>query len=258
MRSGVKVPKNEQVSRTRNILLQAVAAMLNGIASSDGGAQCVRLSRGVWVYEPGVKHDRVYFPGSASLSMVATTRDGASLELGVVGCEGFTGLSSVLGKGLEPLGCWVQQEGTAWELPGDVFAREGALADSAPMRAYLAFRLSELQQLALCQQFHNATQRLCRWLLTVSDQIKSMQVPTTQEGISSMIGVSRPVISSLVETLESMHLARHERGCITLLQKSGLERLSCECYRLIRRARSEYLSELMMTAGIEDVSGCPL
>ncbi|GKS58083.1 hypothetical protein YTPLAS18_16100 [Nitrospira sp.] len=253
----MEVHKDKSFSDAQNLLLRAVSVALNGKPSLDGGAQCVRLDRGRWLYEPGMKHDRVYFPGSASLSMVAMTRDGATLELGVVGCEGFTGLSSVLGKGLDPLGCWVQQEGTAWQFGGDVFARDASLGDSAAIRAYLAFRLSELQQLALCQQFHSATQRLCRWLLTVSDQIKARQIPTTQEGISCMIGVSRPVISNLVETLESMHLARHERGCITLLEQSGLERMSCECYRLIRCARSEYLAELTLSAGIEDLSGYP-
>lgn len=242
----------------QNLLLRAVSVMLNRIVHSRENAQCVHLHRGSWIYEPGAKHDRVYFPNSATLSMMAMTCDGATLELGLVGCEGFTGLSSVLGKGVDQLGCWVQQEGTVWQFPRDIFARDASLADSAAMRAYLAYRMSELQQLALCQQFHSATQRLCRWLLTVSDQVKATQIPTTQEAVSSMIGVSRPVISALVETLESMQLASHERGCITLVDKSGLERMSCECYRLVRHARREYLDELMISAGIEDLSGCPL
>ena len=98
-----------------------------------------------------------------------------------------------------------------------------------------AIALGPFQQLAACNAIHDASSRLCRWLLQCTDNINSPQLPLTQEFLAQMLGVRRTGVSAAAGRLQKAGLIRYARGRITVLDRPGLESAACECYRVIKR-----------------------
>lgn len=188
----------------------------------------------------------VYFPLEAVISIITLMEDGTTIEVGIVGFEGLAGLSALLGGGTTPNQFIVQVEGTALRIKGvtlaEEFRRAGKLQDL--VHKYIQLTITQISQSAACNHVHKIEERLCRWLLMMHDRAGSGFFPHTQEFLSHMLGASRPMVSLAASALQKAGLIRYSRGNITILDRTGLEEATCECYMRVKRESDRLRMEL--------------
>lgn len=188
------------------------------------------------VYEAGDPITHVYFPRSAVISLVATLEDGSTMEAGMVGQEGMTGIPALLGGMTKAHRAFVQIAGEGWRVKVSViqaeFERGGPLQKL--LLRYFQALFTQVAQTGVCNRFHTTEERLARWLLIVADCVQSDSFPLTQEFISQMIGVRRAGVTVAAGALSQAGLIRYSRGQINIINRHGLEDFSCECYETVR------------------------
>lgn len=188
------------------------------------------------IYEAGDPITTVYFPRSAMVSLVATLEDGSTMEAGLVGQEGMTGIAALLGGTTKAHRAFVQVAGDGWRLKVSVlqeeFDRGGALQKL--LLRYVQALFTQVAQTGVCNRFHTTEERLARWLLLVADAVQSEEFPLTQEFIAQMIGVRRSGVTVAAGMLSHAELIRYTRGHINIVDRKGLEEFSCECYSVVR------------------------
>ena len=195
-------------------------------------------------YANGSKIKNVYFPLTGMISLVTELKDGTSLESMTVGCEGFAGLPLFHGVTTARTLAMCQIKGAFLRVPAESFT--SLLAD-APQLSILLHRYSQfaheaVSQSAACNSMHLIEQRCARWLLISSDAVDSPEFGLTHEFLSQMLAVRRPGVTVAIGELERAKLIDHRYGKITILDKAGLERAACECYRTVKDRRRELLS----------------
>lgn len=196
----------------------------------------VHLPFGEVLYEVGDTVHRVYFLISGLLSLVLTDKEGKDVEVGLAGHEGVAGLNAIWTG--EPSGfrTFMQGEGSALAIPIEVvreeFKRGGAL-QTALLR-YSEAMLMQTSQSALCNVRHTIEERMCRWMLTVADRRGTDQFDITQEFMATMLGTRRSGVTVIAGSLKAAGLLDYTRGSITLKDREGLEKISCECYGVVR------------------------
>lgn len=197
----------------------------------------VSLQPGEIVYRADQEIEAVYFPEDAVVAMVDTTDDNRTIEVGVVGREGIVGINIFLGGVITPDKALVQLPGGAMRMKSKDLRKE--LRFGSPLQqlllGYTRTFLAVISQSVACSQHHDVEQRLARWLLTMSDYAGSREFLMVHESISTMLGVRRAGITEAARMLQSAALISYRRGRISVLDKRGLEKRSCECYRFIRQ-----------------------
>jgi CRP-like cAMP-binding protein len=190
--------------------------------------------------EPGQRIRHVYFPTGSSISLIAPTAAGASLEVAVIGDEGVLGVSVAFGIDRGSQRALVNGAGTAWRIAAPAFCREFERNPRLRrlLSRYIYVVLAQLSQTAVCTNFHDVAARLARWLLVTGDRAHSNQFHITQGLISAMLGVRREGVSHAASLLRRRKLIRYTRGHLTILDRRGLQAAACECYLA---ARSAYL-----------------
>jgi CRP-like cAMP-binding protein len=198
--------------------------------------EVVDLRYGKVLYNPGDAIKHVFFPNGGMCSLLATTEDGSTVEVGMVGNEGVVGVPVILGANSMPYQVTVQVQGTALRMKGsllrEAFNQRGLFHDQILL--YVYDLLAQISQSASCNRFHTVRQRLCRWLLTTCDRAKSNLFRLTQEVLSHMLGARRQGVNEAAGDIKQLGLISHDRGQITVLDREGLEAFSCECYRIIK------------------------
>ena len=179
----------------------------------------------------------VYFIETGVGSLVNTMANGEAAEVGTIGNEGMVGLPLVWGDDRAPTSVYVQVPGVGLRMKATLFTQE--LARSASMRAVMlryghAF-FNQVAQSAACNHFHSIQQRCCRWMLMTHDRMQSEQFLLTQEFLAMMLGVQRTGVTAAAGGLQRAGLIRYKRGNVTILDRRGLERRSCECYRVSKK-----------------------
>jgi CRP-like cAMP-binding protein len=181
----------------------------------------------------------VCFPETGYLSRLAPMEDGDGAEIGLIGTEGMTGLSLLLGSDRDSFEVMVQVPGMALQIDAAGFLQ--ALEDVASLRRLLnRYALAHFEQVArsaACNGRHNIDQRLARWLLMAHDRVEGEEFPMTHEFLSMMLGVRRAGISIAAATLQKAGFIRYERGRLAVTDRPGLEAAACECYGIARRAQ---------------------
>jgi CRP-like cAMP-binding protein len=196
----------------------------------------VSLPLGETLYQPAEKISYVYFVNTGVVSLVATLKDGGSVEVGIVGNEGMVGFSIVLGDDLSPNHAIVQIADGAMRM--EVAAlREEVKRDGQLLALLLRSTLlmmKQVSQTAVCNGSHAVGQRLARWLLMCHDRVLGDELKLTQEFISQMLGIRRAGVSEAAVLLQGDGLIKYSRGHITILNRAGLEEFACECYAIVR------------------------
>jgi CRP-like cAMP-binding protein len=114
---------------------------------------------------------------------------------------------------------------------------------------YAQFTEAQLHQSAACNAVHSIEARLCRWLLTCEDRTGDHILPLTQEFLAMMLGVQRTSVTMAAQALHRQGLIEYRRGRITVLDRPGMERASCECYRTIESVYARVFAEGEVLAG---------
>lgn len=189
--------------------------------------------------------ESVYFIETGVGSLVNTMTNGDAAEVGTIGNEGIVGLPFVLGDDRAPTSVYVQVPGTGLCITAELFRRE--MARSASMRAvmlrYTHAFFNQVAQSAACNHFHSLEQRCCRWLLMTHDRMQSDEFLLTQEFLAMMLGVQRTGVTAAASALQRAGLIRYSRGTVTMLDRRGLRRRSCECYEISKKEFDRLLGE---------------
>jgi CRP-like cAMP-binding protein len=197
----------------------------------------VELPLGKVLYESGMKLDYVYFPTTAIVSLLYVLEDGASAEIAVVGFEGLVGISLFMGGETTTSRAVVQSAGHGYRLKASLMMQEFNRAGPVLhlLLRYTQALISQMTQTAVCNRHHALSQQLCRWLLLSLDRLPGMELVMTQELIANMLGVRREGVTEAAGELQAAGLIEYKRGRITVLDRTGLEQRSCECYAVVKR-----------------------
>jgi len=224
-----------------NRLLRALPPRL--LARLQPELQRVPFQREQILLDADTPLDYVFFPDEGVISVVAVYEDGGIIEMATIGREGCTGVQAVFGGQRSSIRLLGQIPGTAAKLSRAVFSRamESMPAFRTLMFAYTHAFLEQVLVSVACNGAHALDQRLARWLLTMRDRGDHDVLPLTQDLLAEMLGVQRPTISNVARELETAGLIERGRRCVTIRDRRGLERRSCECYNLVRARTSFHL-----------------
>ncbi len=214
--------------------------VLAAISSKDYGRldqlEPVLLRFGQIIYQAGGKIRHVYFPIDCLISLLTAVDKRRTLEVGMVGNEGMTGMPFILGMGVSGVRALVQGSGRALRMPAGAFRIE--FDRNAPLRdalfRYTYALMAQISQTAACNRFHAAEARLARWLLMTRERVGSDEFPLTHEFLAHMLGVRREGVSEAAGALKRRGLIDYRRGDIRILDSKGLNEAACSCYRIIK------------------------
>jgi CRP-like cAMP-binding protein len=187
--------------------------------------------------------DHIFFPDSGVVSVVAVYADGSIIEMATVGREGCTGFQAILGAKESSVRFLVQIPGSVTKMSRAAFTRamKSMPAFRNLMYAYVHAFLEQVLVSVACNGSHSLRERLARWLLMMRDRSDDDTLRITQNLLAEMLGVQRPTITNAVRELESADLVAPARRQITILDRQGLMRASCECYQLVRTRTAFHL-----------------
>jgi CRP-like cAMP-binding protein len=199
--------------------------------------ELVEMRLGAVLYEPGETLRHVYFPTTALVSLLYVMEDGSSAEIAVVGNEGIVGVSLYMGGESTPSRAVVQSAGLAFRMNAEILKEE--FSDHGPglhlLLRYTQALITQMSQTAVCNRHHSIDQQLARWLLMSLDRLRGDQLVMTQELISNMLGVRREGVTEAALKLQNAGVISYSRGRITVIDRLGLERLTCECYAVVKK-----------------------
>jgi CRP-like cAMP-binding protein len=187
------------------------------------------------LYEPYRPIEYAYFPESGMVSVVTIMQNGDSIEVGTIGREGMAGAALVMEANDVPCRYFIQVAGEAHRIDARTLKK---IVDHHPELRRLILRyesaiLTQSMLGAACNGLHNVEQRCCRWLLMARDRSDSDEIFLTHEFLALMLGVRRASVTDVLRPLQDAGLVTSQRGTITVLNRAGLEKGACECYRLI-------------------------
>jgi CRP-like cAMP-binding protein len=205
----------------------------------------VRLKMHHVLHEPGDTLKSAYFCNSGLVSILSVLPDGKSVEVGLVGKEGFIGLPLVAGFRTAPTRAIVQIEGSVFRIDGEIL--KGILLQCPKLERRLQqfsqVMAMQVTQIAACNRLHEVEERLARWLLMSADRIGSNSVPLTQELIAQMLGTRRSSVTVAAVMLQRAGLIAHSRGDVEIVDRQKLEEAACECYGIMLRQIEEWQSQ---------------
>jgi CRP-like cAMP-binding protein len=180
--------------------------------------------------------DHIYFPDTGVISVVAVYEDGKIIEMATIGREGCTAIQAVFGAQRSSVRLLVQIQGSAARMSRVAFTRamESMPSFRPLMFAYTQAFLEQVMVSVACNGAHSLRQRLARWLLMMRDRSDNDLLPITQDLLAEMLGVQRPSITNAARMLERAGLIARGRREVTIVNRKGLTRASCECYQLVR------------------------
>lgn len=178
----------------------------------------------------------VYFPKQGVVSLLTIMGDGSAVEVGTVGNEGMVGLPVLLGAKSVPGQSFAQIPGEAWRMSVDAF-KVHVFAGSPLhelLQRYTQALFNLIAQSAACNRLHSIEERFARWLLMTADRVETNSFLLTQEFLAQMLGVNRSSVSLTASIIQRAGLIEYVRGQMTILDRSGLEATTCECYQIVK------------------------
>jgi CRP-like cAMP-binding protein len=201
----------------------------------------ITLETGVVLAEAGHPADCLYFPLEGALSLVGTTEGGATVEVAIVGREGVASVSALLGRNRIPFRIVTQVGGKALRAPTAPMVQQ--LHDCGEFHErllrYSESMIFQVGQSAICNRFHNAKQRLARWLLMTIDRAGMRDLPLTHEFISAMVGGPRSAVTEAAAALRDAGAIDYRRGMLSIRSVARLEQEACECYAAVKTLLNE-------------------
>jgi CRP-like cAMP-binding protein len=187
--------------------------------------------------------DNVFFPHSGVVSVVAVYADGSVIEMATIGREGCSGVQAIFGAKISSVRLLVQIPGSAAKMSQAAFARAMGSMPSfrGLMYAYVQAFLEQVMVSVACNGTHSLKQRLARWLLMMRDRADEDTLLITQSLLGEMLGAQRPSITNAARELERAGLIERGRRQVTILDRQGLIKASCECYQLVRERIAHHL-----------------
>ena len=189
------------------------------------------------IFDPGQPIPYVHFPVDGVISLVTPLADGNIVEVATIGNEGIVGVPLVPGGSLA-VRAISQVAGRTLRMEASEFAKglERLPAFRDLVQNYVQALFGQISQAAACNRLHSNEERLSRWLLMSHDRVGTDTFPITHEFLGQMLGSRRATVTLSAGLLQSAGLIRYHRGRVTIVDREGLESVSCECYGIIKAA----------------------
>ena len=224
----------------------------NALFAALSAAECARLANdlelvpltlGQVLYESGETMSYAYFPIDCVVSLLYVMKNGESAEIAVVGNEGMIGIALFMGGESTISRAIVQNAGHAYRLKGQVlkdeFNSHGAL--SRLLLMFASALITQMVQTAACNRHHPVDQQLCRWMLLSLDRLPSNQISMTAKLLANMLGIDPAQVLEAANVLVKAGLIHYNDGEITVLDRAGVEKRSCECYDVVKKESDRLL-----------------
>ncbi len=227
-------PSKTDTTRPRNLILarmpeEQYRALARFLVPVD-------MPLGMQLSTPNAAIEYVYFPVSGMVSVDALTDSGESVEVGVIGREGLTGTSGLLGHQMMGHSVIMQGAGSGLRVRlGPVreeFLKGGSFTQL--VYSFIYMQTVQMSQSVLCNRLHPVEKRMARWLLTAADRTQSEVLQLTQEFLAQMLGSRRSTVTVAAGQLQREGLIDYTRGRVRLANRPGLEAKACECYQIVR------------------------
>jgi CRP-like cAMP-binding protein len=241
-RTGTPAPTHRLDGSPRNKILKLLPPP--ELAALVERGHVVEIKSKQILFEPGEKVEHVHFPEDCVISLVTVMEDGDQVEAMTVGNDGFSGIPVFHGVETTKNKVCGQISGTALRIGARDFS--DLARDLAGLRRllhrYSEFVFETVAQSAACNRLHVIEQRCARWLLMSQDRVGRDTFDLTQEFLAQMLGVRRPGVTVAMGILEKAGLIAHGRGNIRVVDRAGLEKAGCECYRTIRARQAKLIA----------------
>jgi CRP-like cAMP-binding protein len=188
-------------------------------------------------WRPEARIHAVYFPRSAVFSVLTPLERHSPVESATVGYEGVVGAPVVLGVGSSHSLAVVQIDGEAARVEATRFREWFMEQDEQTQSIFLRYAYVLLEQTAqsvACNRKHSLEERCARWLLATRDRVAADEFSLTHEFLAAMLGVRRASVTVALGLLQQEGYLTYSRGRLRVLDPTGLEQTSCECYRVVR------------------------
>jgi|SRR5208283_864190 len=207
--------------------------------------ELVRLKLHQIIYEAGETIKSGYFVNDGVISVLAVQPDGKSVEIGLIGSEGFAGLPLLVGYSSSPTRLITQGDGTAYRCDAETLRQ---LVTQFPRLEQQLHRFGQrlamqTAQIAACNRLHEVGERLARWILMTQDRIVSDNLPLTQEFLAQMLGSRRASVTVAAGILQKAGLISYTRGAVRILDRERLEEAACDCYGIVQRQLKDWEAE---------------
>jgi len=211
----------------------------------------VNLTRGQVLMRAGsdIAHHHFINGGNAARSM--TMRDGRAVGIHGLGIDGTDEPDALFGSSRATLDTVIHVGGDGFRVSHSALRAEVERDEgfSALMRRYSQFVIERIVQNVACVRLHSLEERLCRLLLLSLDDAGSDTFKVTHQFLSVRLSVQRPGVSIAAESLKRAGLIRYSRASMTLVDRTGLEKRSCECYAAVRDAYANVFEDDRPTVG---------
>jgi CRP-like cAMP-binding protein len=213
--------------------------------------ELIHCQRGQILLDVDASLDHVFFPNSGVISVVAVYADGNVIEMATVGREGCAPVKAFFGARQSSARLLVQIPGTAAKMSRTAFNRamKSMPSFSGLMLAYVQAFFEQVL-VSAGNGRHSLKERLARWLLMMRDRSDADVMPITQDMLAELLGVQRPSLTHAAAELEKAGLILRGRRQITILDRKGLIKVSCECYQLVRERVASHLPQTYVDAGV--------
>jgi len=224
--------------RSSNFLLRTLSS--DDYETLRPDIQIIHYPSGKALYEPEDEIEHVYFPEEGLISLISIMQSGHEVESAVVGREGAVGFVEAVGAGVMFSRAVVQIDLKGTRVPVRAYA---AAFDSSPafrraIAAHIELTIAEGRQTIACISYHQLIQRFAWWILECQDRTGRDELALTQEFLAAMLGVQRTSVSGVAGKLKAKGLIDYKRGVISIKDRAGLKRTSCECYNTNAHFRS--------------------
>lgn len=218
-----KIPIQNEILRSLpdNVLQELLSHM-----------ELIHFGSGENLYQPDDIINNLYFPETVIISDFQILQDGKTMEVAMTGREGMVGISALFNSQVSPN--WIQASipGKAWKIDSKTFRQKFKSWESLQklIFEYVNLYIAQISQKVVCNSHHSVEERLCCWLLMISDRCGLKSLPLTQEQIAGFLGVHRPSVTLITQSLRDNGVINYLRGKISILDKVKLEFASCDCY----------------------------
>lgn len=221
------------IGAQQNDLLRALSR--DDLLALFSELELVALPAGKHLFDFGDKVEYTYFPTNAIVSLQYVMEDGATTEIAVVGREGVVGVA-LYPTERAAYSAVVEAAGYGYRLRTEVlrelFYSGGPLAQQ--LMRYTSMMFAQLAQSVAGSRHTSIEQKLCRWLLERLDRSMSNELKVTQEMIANMLGVRRESVTGAAGKLAEEGLITYRRGCVTVIDRAGMEARAGSCYQPAR------------------------
>jgi CRP-like cAMP-binding protein len=242
-KTSVVIPADGDGNSVHNKILLSLSS--KDLAIVLPKLELIRVQLHQILHEVGQTIKSGYFVNKGMISILAVQPDGKSVEVGLIGDEGFAGLPLLVGYRTSPTRLITQGDGSAYRVDADTLRQLVQQCPDLGMQLHRYGQKLAMQttQIAACNRLHEVEERLARWILMTQDRIQADRLPLTQEFLAQMLGTRRASVTVAAGALQKKGLIAYTRGSVTILDRKKLATIACDCYDILQRQLREWENE---------------